>query len=68
MFVDHDKDNNGRVKLTLNLPVLQFNGEVIIAQNHDRAGRYRNNRPTQTANRNHSNNQRKENGTIKAKN
>uniref|UniRef100_A0AC35GPE2 NTF2 domain-containing protein n=1 Tax=Panagrolaimus sp. PS1159 TaxID=55785 RepID=A0AC35GPE2_9BILA len=68
MFADRDKDNSGRVKLTLNLPVLQFNGEVIIAPNHDRAGRYRNNRPPQIGNRHHSNKQRKENGTIKAKN
>jgi hypothetical protein len=107
MFSDRDQDNEGRVKLTLNLPVLQFNGEVIIAKNHDRTGRnfYRNNRrasdnarpavggsgrpgnnrpprtyrprnneqsgnnrPPQTGNRNHPDNQRRENGTIKAKN
>uniref|UniRef100_A0AC34GWH6 NTF2 domain-containing protein n=1 Tax=Panagrolaimus sp. ES5 TaxID=591445 RepID=A0AC34GWH6_9BILA len=46
IFADRDQDNEGRVKLTINLPILSFNGEVIIAQNHDRAGRnfYRNNR------------------------
>uniref|UniRef100_A0AC34F228 RRM domain-containing protein n=1 Tax=Panagrolaimus sp. ES5 TaxID=591445 RepID=A0AC34F228_9BILA len=46
IFADHEKDNEGRVKLSINLPVLSFDGEVIIAQNRGNRGRnfYRNNR------------------------
>uniref|UniRef100_A0A914XVC0 NTF2 domain-containing protein n=1 Tax=Panagrolaimus superbus TaxID=310955 RepID=A0A914XVC0_9BILA len=64
IFADRDQDNEGRVKLTINLPVLSFNGEVIIAQNHDRAGRnfYRNNRRASDNHRPAGNNGRPGNG------
>jgi hypothetical protein len=97
MFAERDQDHEGRVKVGIKLPILSFDGEVVVAQNHDRGrmfhrnrrasdnqrqngnGRPFNNRrqqrnngppgnrPPQTGNRNHSNNRRKENGTVKPK-
>uniref|UniRef100_A0AC34F2L5 Methionine--tRNA ligase, mitochondrial n=1 Tax=Panagrolaimus sp. ES5 TaxID=591445 RepID=A0AC34F2L5_9BILA len=39
IFADREKDNEGRVKASINIPALSFTGEVIIAQNRGSSGR-----------------------------